>query len=67
MNAAILQKVEPTKDDPTRGYATFVSPRSNRLVACLFVRDVAAWSSLIGGTFEVTATYNATATDPEFR
>lgn len=67
MNAAILQKVEPTKDDPTRGYATFVSPRSNRLVACLFVRDVAAWTALIGGVFEVSASLNATADPAEFR
>ena len=67
MNAAILQKVEPTRAEPTRGYATFVSPRSNRIVACLFVRDVDAWRALIGGTFDVTATFNATAPDPEFR
>lgn len=55
MNAAVLQKVEPTKDDPARGYATFVSPRSNRLVACLFVRDAVSWRALVGKTFEVTA------------
>jgi len=66
MNAAILQKVEPTKDDPTRGYATFVSPRSNRLVACLFVRDVTAWTALIGGAFEVSATFLASMDPAEF-
>ncbi len=56
MNSAVLQKVEPTKDEPSRGYATFVSPRSNRFVACLFVRDVENWRGLIGRTFNVVAT-----------
>lgn len=63
MNSAILQKVEPNKDEPSRGYATFVSPRSNRLVACLFVRDIEAWRSLVGQTFEITATPSASAED----
>lgn len=55
MNKAVLQKVDPTKDDPTRGYATFVSPTSNRIVACLFVKDTASWRALIGKSFEITA------------
>lgn len=55
MNSAVLQKVEPTREDPVRGYATFVSPRSNRLVACLFVRDAASWQALVGKTFEIAA------------
>lgn len=55
MNSAVLQKVEPNKEEPLRGYATFVSPRSGRLVACLFVRDAASWQALVGKTFEITA------------
>lgn len=56
MNAAILQKIdEHERDGEHRGYATFVSPRSGRLVACLFIRDPESWRPLIGHRFEIVA------------
>lgn len=58
MNQAILKQVRRHKSEggEEHGYCEFVSGRSGRLVASLFVREPSAWDTLVGQPFDIVAT-----------